>query len=106
MEIAPRDVQPVLVAPQALFDQLEPLLRAPGLILRDLDLPPDRADLGDHGALMRLLGPDLRRRVGSRHGRSDSRRECGEGERAEEDETVTSHRNGVAKEDPKRRTLA
>ena len=84
MEIDPGDVQPVLVAPQALFDELEPLLGAPGLILRDLHLPADRADLGDHGALMRLLGPDLWGRVGSRHGRSDSRRESGEGERAKE----------------------
>ena len=42
-------------------------------------------------------GPDLRGRVGSRHGCSASHRECGETERAEEYETVTSHRNGVAK---------
>jgi hypothetical protein len=35
--------------------------------------------------------------MSTRDGRSESRRECGETERAEEYETVTSHRNGVAK---------
>src|SRR5437899_2467001 len=46
---------------------------------------------------MRLLGPDLRRRVGARHSGRQCCCESGKGERAEEYETVTSHRNGAAK---------
>jgi hypothetical protein len=93
MEVAPGDVELVLVANQALLDALEPLLRVPGCVLHHLEIPPDLVDPREHGAFACLLRPDLRRRVrpcGGRH-------ERGEGKRAEEYETVTSHRNGVAK---------
>jgi hypothetical protein len=60
------------------------VLRVLGRVFDPLELDADLVDLGDHCALVRLLSPDLRRRVGARHARSGSRRECGEGERTKE----------------------
>ena len=97
LEVPLGDVQPVLVLPQGLVDETELLLRVPPLVLGHLQLLADLVDLGHDLAPMGLCRPDLRGRAGARHGRSPSHRECGEAKRAEEDETVTSHRNGVAK---------
>ena len=49
VEVALRDVQPVLVLPQAPLDQIEPLLRVPRLILDDLQMLSDLAHLREHG---------------------------------------------------------
>ena len=103
VEVPSRDVEPVLVLPQARLDQLEPLLRArtrwSSASWRCL---PIRSTCAMHGALVRLRGADLRRRVSARHGRRD-RREARDERAPRSDETVTSHRKGDAKSDPKPR---
>ena len=84
LEVPLGNVEPVLVPLQARLDEREPVLRVLGLVLDRLELVADLVDLGEHRALVRLRGPDLRGRAGAGHGRGDCRRECGETERAEE----------------------
>src|SRR5205085_11316022 len=59
-------------------------------------------DLSEHFRLVSLLRAELRGRIGRRHGRH----ERGEAERAEEDETVTTHGKRRCKDDPRPETLA
>ena len=84
LEIPLGHVEAVLVPLEALIDEREPVHRVRPLVLGELKVPADRVDLGHHCALVGLRRPDRRGRVRARHGRSDSGRERGKGERAKE----------------------
>ena len=77
-EIPLRHMQPVLVPPQAPLRHFELLLGAPRLILGELEPVPIASTWAITARSWACFSVDLRRRMRPRHGRSDSRRECGE----------------------------